>query len=39
MIFSGCEHMKKIPFHTVLIHGLIRDPQGKLAKGGEVNDL
>ena len=29
MIFSGCEQMKKIPFHTVLIHGIIRDPQGK----------
>ena len=29
MIFSGMEHMKKEPFHTVLIHGLVRDPHGK----------
>jgi len=29
MIFSGCEQMKKIPFHTVLIHGLIRDDKGR----------
>ena len=29
MIFSGCEHMKKAPFHTVLIHGLVRDDKGR----------
>ena len=29
MIFSGCEQMKKIPFHTVLIHGLVRDDKGR----------
>ncbi len=29
MIFSGCEHTGKPPFHTVLIHGLVRDSQGR----------
>ena len=29
MIFSGCEHTGKPPFHTVLIHGLVRDDQGR----------
>ena len=29
MIFSGCEQTKQPPFHTVLIHGLVRDAQGR----------
>ncbi|MGN8897743.1 valine--tRNA ligase [Flavonifractor sp. HCP28S3_F3] len=29
MIFSGCEHTKKPPFHTVFIHGLVRDDKGR----------
>ncbi len=29
MIFSGCEHMKQTPFHTVFIHGLVRDDKGR----------
>ena len=29
MIFSGCEHMKQIPFRTVFIHGLVRDDKGR----------
>ena len=29
MIVSGMEHMEKAPFHTVLIHGLVRDDKGR----------
>ena len=29
MIVSGLEHTKQAPFHTVLIHGLVRDNQGR----------
>ena len=29
MMFSGIEHTGKAPFNTVLIHGLVRDSQGR----------
>ncbi len=29
MVFSACEHTKMPPFHTVLIHGLVRDDKGR----------
>ena len=29
MIFSACEHTGKPPFHTMFIHGLVRDDKGR----------
>ncbi len=29
MMFSGIEHTGKAPFNTILIHGLVRDSQGR----------
>ena len=29
MVFSGIEQTGKCPFHTVLMHGLVRDSQGR----------
>ena len=29
MVFSGLEYTGETPFHTVLIHGLVRDSQGR----------
>ena len=29
MVFSGLEHTGQLPFHTVLIHGLVRDELGR----------
>ena len=29
MVFSGLEHTGKLPFHTVVFHGLVRDDKGR----------
>lgn len=42
MVFSGIEQTGKLPFHTVLMHGLVRDSEGrKMSKslGNGINPL
>jgi valyl-tRNA synthetase len=42
MIFQGLEHMDEVPFHTVYLHGMVRDEKGQKmskTKGNVVDPL
>jgi valyl-tRNA synthetase len=42
MIFQGIEHMCEVPFHTVYLHGMVRDEKGQKmskTKGNVVDPL
>ena len=39
MIFQGLEHMGEIPFHTVYLHGMVRDEKGQKMSKSKGNAI